>query len=83
MTTMSFAGYILVRCLLSVFPAFLGTCSGLTWFGSVYLITTAEFVADQLMLDKQQTTTTIPKYLIAVRICINILVIYGFEVRLC
>ena len=27
--------------------------SGLVWFGSVYLVTTAGFVADQLMSDKQ------------------------------
>ena len=49
MATMSFAGYFIVHCLLSVFPAFLLTCSGLTWFGSVYYVTTAGFVADQLM----------------------------------
>ena len=51
MATMSFAGYFLVRCLLSAFRAFLRTCSqdGLIWFGSFYLVTTAGFVADQLM----------------------------------
>ena len=50
MATMPFAGYYcVVRCLLSTFPAFLRTCSGLIWFGSVYLVTTAEFVADQFM----------------------------------
>ena len=29
---------------------------GLVWLGSVYLVTTAGFVADQLLCDKQQTT---------------------------
>ena len=89
--TMSFAGYFLVRSLLSFFPAYLQTyfrfdlvwfriscdhgwirsgpllttflsvlfcllslliskrISDSIWFGSVYLVTTAEFVADQLM----------------------------------
>ena len=45
--TMSFAGYFLVRSLLSAFPC-LSPISGLIWFGSVYLVTTAGFVADQL-----------------------------------
>ena len=38
------------------FPC-LSPISGLVWFGSVYLVTTAGFVTDQLMGDKQQTTT--------------------------
>ena len=56
--TMSFAGYSLVRCLLSAFPAtfFSERVPGLIWFGSVYLVTTAGFAADQLMRDKQQQT---------------------------
>ena len=44
--TMSFAGYFLVRPFL--FPC-LSPIPGLIWFGSVYLVTTAGFVADQLM----------------------------------
>ena len=37
------------------FPAYLGRYYRfLIWFGSVYLVTTAGFVADQLMWDKQQ-----------------------------
>ena len=48
--TMSFAGYLLVVlfCLLSLlnFESF----SCLIWFGSVYLVTTARFVADQLIM---------------------------------
>ena len=47
--TMSFAGYFLVRSLLSAFPAYLGTYFRFDLFGSVYLATTAGFVADQLM----------------------------------
>ena len=45
------AGYFLVRCLLYIFfPAYLGRYYRfLIWFGSVYLVTTAGFVADQLM----------------------------------
>ena len=43
---MSFAGYFLVRPFL--FPC-LSPIPGLIWFGSVYLVTTAGFVADQLM----------------------------------
>ena len=35
------------------FPC-LSPISGLIWFGSVYLVTTAGFVADQLMCDKPQ-----------------------------
>ena len=46
--TMSFAGYFLVRPFLSAFHA-LSPIPGLIWFGSVYLVTTAGFVADQLM----------------------------------
>ena len=45
---MSFAGYFLVRSLLSAFPA-LSPIPSLIWFGSVYLVTTAGFVADQIM----------------------------------
>ena len=58
--TMSFAGYFLVRSLLSGFPSNLRTYSRFDWFGPVYLVTTAGFIADQLMCDKQQTTTTPP-----------------------
>ena len=45
--TMSFAGYFLpvLFCMLSM----LISDSRLIWFGSVYLVTTAGFVADQLM----------------------------------
>ena len=45
--TMSFAGYSLpvLFCMLSM----LISDSRLIWFGSVYLVTTAGFVADQLM----------------------------------
>ena len=48
---MPFAGYFLVRFLLSAFPAFLlrTRVPGLIWFGSVYLVTTAGFVADHFM----------------------------------
>ena len=47
---MSFAGYFPARFLLSAFPFFLsGYVQGLVWFGSVYLVTTARFVADQSM----------------------------------
>ena len=46
---MFFAGYFLVRSLLPVFPVISERISGLIWFGSVYLVTTAGFVADQLM----------------------------------
>ena len=46
--TISFAGYLLVRSLLSAFPA-LSPISGLIWFGSVYLVTTAGFVADSVL----------------------------------
>ena len=51
MATMSFAGYfLLARSLLYVFPTFFQTyIPGLIWVGSVYLVTTAGFVADQLM----------------------------------
>ena len=49
MATMSFAGYFLVRSLLSAFPAFSERIPGLIWSGSTYLVTTAGFVADQLM----------------------------------
>ena len=46
MVTMSFAGYFLVRSLLSAFPSFLRKrIPGLIWFGSVYLVTTAGVVA--------------------------------------
>ena len=31
---------------------------GLIWFGSIYLVTTAGFVADHLMRDKQQNNNT-------------------------
>ena len=58
--TMSFAGYFLVRSLLSGFPSNLRTYSRFDWFGPVYLVTTAGFVADQLMCDKKQTSTTPP-----------------------
>ena len=47
---MSFAGYFLVRFFLSAFPAFFSERNpGLIWFGSMYLVATAGFVADQLM----------------------------------
>ena len=36
----------------------LSPISGLIWFGSVHLVTTAEFVAHQLMRDKQQQQQT-------------------------
>ena len=47
--TMSFAGYFLVVlfCLLSLLIS--ERFSGLIWFRSVHLVTTAGFVADQLM----------------------------------
>ena len=40
----------------SSFPAFFFSerAPGVIWFGSVYLVTTAGFVPDQLMRDKQQ-----------------------------
>ena len=41
-------------CLLSLL---ISEISGLIWLGFVYLVTTVRFVADQLMRDKQQTTT--------------------------
>ena len=44
-----------VVCLLSLL-FFSGRVPGLIWFGSVYLVTTPGFVADQLMRHKQQTT---------------------------
>ena len=47
---MSFAGFFLVRFLLFAPPAFMFFSErvlGLIWFGSVYLVTTAGFVADQ------------------------------------
>ena len=49
--TISFTGYFLVRSLLSAFPAYLRTYSrfGLVWLGSICLVTTAGFVANQLM----------------------------------
>ena len=48
--TMSLAGYFLVRFLLSAFPSFFSeSVPGLICFGSVYLVTTAEFIVDQLM----------------------------------
>ena len=51
LATVSFAGYFLARFLLFDFPAFFSSkrVRGLIWFGFVYLVTTAEFVADQLM----------------------------------
>ena len=61
-SSVPFAGYFLVRCLLSAFPAFLRTYSRFDLFGPVYLVTTTGFVADQLMWDKQQTTTTLPTW---------------------
>ena len=65
LATMPFAGNFLVRCcLLSAFPAFSflsfffsEIVPGLIWFGSVYLVTTAGFVADPFMWDKQQQQT--------------------------
>ena len=55
LAAVSFAGYFLVCFLLSECPAFFSeSVPGLIWFGSVELLTTAGFVADQLMLDKQQ-----------------------------
>ena len=57
---MSFAGYSLVRFLLSDLPTFffLRTCSRFYFaFGTVYHVTTAGFVADQLIMgDEQQQT---------------------------
>ena len=54
--TMSFAGYFLpvLFCMLSM----LISDSRLIWFGSVYLVTTAGFVADQLMWENNNKTTT-------------------------
>ena len=52
LATMSFADYFLVCFLLSAFRVlwvFSKRGPGLIWFGSVYLVTTAGFVADQLM----------------------------------
>ena len=50
LATKSYADYFLVCFLLSASPAFFSErVPGLIWFGSVYLVTTAEFVADQLM----------------------------------
>ena len=47
---MSFADCFLVRSLLSAFLAYLRErIPGLIWIGFVYLVTTAGFVADQLM----------------------------------
>ena len=48
--TMSFAGYLVLSCPFSsvCFPC-LSPIPDLIWFGSVYLATTAGFVADQLM----------------------------------
>ena len=52
--TMSFAGYFLpvLFCMLSM----LISDSRLIWFGSVYLVTTARFVAYQSMWDKRRQT---------------------------
>ena len=45
-----FAGYFPARFLLSAFHLFLsGYVRGSVWFGSIYLVTTARFVADQSM----------------------------------
>ena len=51
LATMSFAGYFLVRFLLSAFPVFFPSerVPGLIWFGSVYLVTPAGFGADPFM----------------------------------
>ena len=53
--TMFFAGYFLVvRVLLSAFPVYFFSPNehirDLIWFGSVYLVVTAKFVADQLIM---------------------------------
>ena len=54
---MCFADKFPVRFLLSVFPAlFFGMCSRFDLVSSVYLVTTAEFVADQSIWD---TTTEV------------------------
>ena len=51
LAAMSFAGYFLVRFILSAFPDFFFSerVSGLIWFGSVYLVTMAGFIEDQLI----------------------------------
>ena len=52
LATMSFAGYFLIVvafCLLSLL-FFSERVPGLIWFGSVYLVTAAGFVADQLIM---------------------------------
>ena len=57
LATMPFADYCLVRFLLFAF-LFPERVPGLIWFGLVYFVTTAGFVADQqIMWDKQQQTT--------------------------
>ena len=49
--TMSFAGCFLVRSLLCLLSLLISErISGLIWFGSVYLVTAAGFVADQLIM---------------------------------
>ena len=58
---MSFAGFFLVRFLLSVFPVFfLRKCSRFDMFGSVYLVTTAAIlVVDQLRSVRYREATTV------------------------
>ena len=57
--TMSFAGYFLpvLFCMLSM----LISDSRLIWFGSVYLVTTAGFVADQLMWENNNNNSRYTK----------------------
>ena len=51
LATMSFAGYLLVRFNLYDFPPFFSDrVPELAWFGYVYLVTKARFVADQLIM---------------------------------
>ena len=45
--TMSFADYFLIRYFCPLFLLISERIPGLIWFGSVYLVTTAGFVADQ------------------------------------
>ena len=49
LATMSFAGYFLVLCLLSLL-FFSERVASSVWFGHVYLLTAAGIVADQLIM---------------------------------
>ena len=63
--TMSFAGYFLpvLFCMLSM----LISDSRLIWFGSVYLVTTAGFVADQLMWENNNNNNNVQNIYVRMR----------------